>query len=910
MRHLLFLLSFCIPFTLSSQTQLSKDTTLANQHLLQTDSFIYANQLRTAIEKAQTAQALFSKNLGERHYKIGLTLGKIGRAMYYQGRYIASLETLLKALEILQTQSNATEAYAELASVYNNLGLNYSTQGDFQNAILHQEKGLDIALKTKRDDDFIAPFYVNIGGNYIKLGQYNKAQEYNQEAARYAKSPLNRARLANNNALLTQYTPENNIFEGIELEEASKKATAMAQKGINELNGLSNSVDNIKLRLQLNVAFFYTVIYEYDKAIEQYENLETLIKTTYGEQHPSTAQYYLNAADAYRGKGAFEKAEQLLDRALNIYGYRDNDSFDEISDINNTARVLMGKGLFHRFWYEAKGDLKQLGKAKLWLETAIEAQNYQLKNVGSASIGGITAMLNQTLNFAIQINYTLYDKTGDNKFLADIFLLSEKDKAYRLRAAIYEAQAKQFANLPKQLLQQEDRLKQEIIIEKQKRYNILAAGYSRTDSTYIASAADLLQLENNLEELKNQIQKQAPNYFDANYNDEVCSVQEVQKLLLASNQALIEYFIGDSLNLYIIAVRKDDFQVKKVKMNQNWNNWIVKMRKDVSTRTIGDPANEAFQLYDQLIAPVSDFLTGTANWKIVPDYTLGLIPFDLLSTQVVSEDRPPSFLIQEKTTSLAFSATLWKAMRDKEHSLAPKYTFLGLAPAFTGSEYEAVRAKMKPLNFNAKEIENIQKLMNGKILVGEAATEEAFTTLASDFSIIHFSTHGKANQKAGDFSYLALAAIEGEPENEVLYASEIYHLQLYADMVVLSACETGIGEVQTSEGVISLARAFGYAGAKSVVTSIWQIDDQASADLMVSFYENLKTGMPKDEALRTAKLAVFEGRFSKAYYWAAFVPIGDMSPLELQSRLPIWTWIIVAFTITLLLFLLRQKRKS
>ena len=115
------------------------------------------------------------------------------------------------------------------------------------------------------------------------------------------------------------------------------------------------------------------------------------------------------------------------------------------------------------------------------------------------------------------------------------------------------------------------------------------------------------------------------------------------------------------------------------------------------------------------------------------------------------------------------------------------------------------------------------------------------------------------------------------------YAKDIYNLSLNADLVTLSACETGIGELKRGEGIISLARAFAYAGAKSIVTTLWSVNDVRTSELMEHFYKNLYKGMDKDAALWQAKkdfLKAHKGMSAHPYYWAGFIPIGDMSPIR------------------------------
>ncbi|NJL75556.1 MAG: CHAT domain-containing protein [Saprospiraceae bacterium] len=207
----------------------------------------------------------------------------------------------------------------------------------------------------------------------------------------------------------------------------------------------------------------------------------------------------------------------------------------------------------------------------------------------------------------------------------------------------------------------------------------------------------------------------------------------------------------------------------------------------------------------------------------------------------------------------------------------------------------------------------LQKLLGGKVIVGEKATVSAFEQQAPFYKIIHLATHGKANDEVGDYAYLAFTEVFDSLDNEKLYNRDLYHLNLNADMVVLSACETGIGELRLGEGIISLARGFSYAGAKSIITTLWSVDDETTQKLMTQFYTHLKVGMAKDAALRQAKIDFLNTNSSlKAhpFYWATFIPIGDTQPIEPPSNFFIWMWGLVLMVVGALVFYVWRKKSK
>ena len=140
-----------------------------------------------------------------------------------------------------------------------------------------------------------------------------------------------------------------------------------------------------------------------------------------------------------------------------------------------------------------------------------------------------------------------------------------------------------------------------------------------------------------------------------------------------------------------------------------------------------------------------------------------------------------------------------------------------------------------------------------------------------------------ANDAIGAFAFLAFTEIPDTIENELLFIKDVYNLELNADLVVLSACQTGIGKLQRGEGIISLARAFAYAGAKSIVTTLWNVNDVKTKDLMIDFHLKLKNGADKDVALFQAQkkyLETHKGELANPYYWAPFISIGNKQGIK------------------------------
>jgi CHAT domain-containing protein len=165
------------------------------------------------------------------------------------------------------------------------------------------------------------------------------------------------------------------------------------------------------------------------------------------------------------------------------------------------------------------------------------------------------------------------------------------------------------------------------------------------------------------------------------------------------------------------------------------------------------------------------------------------------------------------------------------------------------------------------------------LYTGADATEEKLkgSRWLSGAHRLHFATHGIISEAQPELSALQLTRAEGSREDGLLQAYEIFNLRLGADLVVLSACETALGKQLTGEGLMGLTRAFLYAGAHSVVVSLWPVaDDSATPDLMVSFYRRLDRSPDKSEALQAAKLELIRKKqYAHPYYWAPFILVGE-----------------------------------
>ncbi len=181
-------------------------------------------------------------------------------------------------------------------------------------------------------------------------------------------------------------------------------------------------------------------------------------------------------------------------------------------------------------------------------------------------------------------------------------------------------------------------------------------------------------------------------------------------------------------------------------------------------------------------------------------------------------------------------------------------------------------------------MENISKTINTKVFINAEATEINFRNNTENYDILHLAMHAYINDSLPGFSRLAFSLDTSNIANSDgwLNTADIYNLNINAKLTVLSACNTGSGQLKKGEGIMSLARGFFYAGCPAIIMSLWEVEDQSGTQIMGSFYKNLKKGKTKDESLRQAKLEYLENSNSRRahpHYWLGYINIGDNSPL-------------------------------
>ncbi|MGI9545428.1 MAG: CHAT domain-containing protein, partial [Cyclobacteriaceae bacterium] len=386
------------------------------------------------------------------------------------------------------------------------------------------------------------------------------------------------------------------------------------------------------------------------------------------------------------------------------------------------------------------------------------------------------------------------------------------------------------------------------------------------------------------------------------------SVSDVQENLLSQHNAVVEYFKGAD-HLFTFYVDQQQVSLHHQSIDDHFNNQINRFIDAIKTHNSVPQtfAKASSELYDILVAPLQ-IGNNITHLNIVPDGVLNYVPFEILSSASDLDNyQLANYLFKDYSISYQYSTTIsLESLKNQEKVTDGQY--LAFAPDFNKRNNtstlpdqalafnEPVRGSLAELEGTEREVSVISKLIEGQFYEGSGASELRFKQQAKDFSIIHLATHAIIDNDNPMNSRLLFTINDDTTEDGDLHAWELYNMKLKARMAVLSACNTGSGQLQRGEGVMSLGRAFAYAGCPSIVMSLWPAQDQATADIMTYFYEGLANGSSKDKALQEAKLKYLENAedlFAHPFYWAGFVVQGDPKPIILSKRFNYW-WIIVS----------------
>ncbi len=768
--------------------------------------------------------------------------------------------------------------------LYNSMGLLHFSTGNYHQSINYYTKTLEVL---DENDSFYESDVVAVNSNLAlsntRLGNYQNA------IAQY-KNILNYE--VGGNAVHKVY-----LNLGVAYSKADDYKEALFYLGKTLRSGLTS----IRVDALNNIGGIYLASSEYDSAAFYFTRALVVNKQLINSKNLSLSETYMGLARVAETVGDFEKSLTYYQKAL-ISASLDFEETDVTKNPNlhhqfisllNLFDILQGKAHVFFAYYLKNQDLKYARHSLETYNVAIQVAQQLQKTYDTDDAKLFFAQQVYPLyEEAIKCAYQLFEETGNEIFEGMAFEIAEISRATVLTEMLKELDIKTAAGVDQNLLQEEKRLKQQItalrlkIVENTDTASI-SAEVQRVNDLEIALSRTIRTLQSNSD------------YYALKYRQDTLNLAKIQTII-EDDDVIIEYFLGNT-ELFIFLVTKGGLQIKRIMLPSNFSDILSSVQHALYEHEEGQSSDlygALNQLHQILIEPVSEFIKNKNRLIIVPDGQLSYLPFEILTSGDSRE-----YLLKDYAIAYAYSATLLgEAIR--ERNVVSNTDILAMAP-FAGEGKETVRNGLDLLGKSKEEVEKL----GGSIYIKDAATKDVFLKEAGSYGIIHLATHARADNEKPLNSYIAFYPEKDTSEAGYrLYTDELYNLQLdSAQLIILSACEAGGGKLVQGEGIISLARAFAYAGCPNIITTLWQASDQASAFITTDMHKYLRKGYAKDDALRLAKLDyIAEQPLHKdPYYWANFIFIGDPAPIYSKSYF--WWYFIGGIILLLPLLLFRRN---
>lgn len=814
------------------------------------------------------------------------TLGALGVTYFTQGEVHAALENYRRALAVWQRLGNRSQQ----GLVLHNIGRIYEVAGEYQPALENTFQALELRRAVK-DREEEADDLNSIGRIYSHLGEWSRAVEYYTSALALWRAAGDRRReavaLSNLGIALAALDEPARAAEHFNQSLALHRAVGYRVGEAIVLDQLGD--------LRLKARDLPGALDHYRQALELWSGAEN--RSGQAQSNEKLGFLYLAWEDPARGLEYFQRGI-TLHRAV-------GDRQGEARVLSGMARAEYGRGRFA----EARRHID----AALALVESIRAGvgSQQLRASYLASVQNFY-QLNQDILMRLDL------AAPGNGYDAMAFEAAERARARSLIELLVESQAQIREGVDPALLERERKLIQLLNAKAQRRMELRADG--RRESQGEALDREINELEDEYQQVQSSIRRNSPHYA-ALTQPRPLSLREIQQEVLAADSLLLEYSLGEDRS-HLWAVTKDSiagFELPGRAVIEQSARRVVEMLAARSRTVRGESAavraeriRKADAQLPQLAREFGALILGPIASRlerqqllIVADGALQYIPFAMLPKPVTGEP----LMVDHEIVTLPSASTLAVMRQElKDRQPAPNMLAVIADPVFSANDDRNVKSRSTrnqtrdifhddqetPAVFGGKlsiprlpytrlEAERILALAAGqpnlKALDYKANLATATDPELGRYRYVHFATHGLLDSERPGLSSLVLSLVneKGARQEGFLRANEIYNLHLPAELVVLSACQSGLGKEIRGEGLVGLTRGFMYAGAARVVVSLWNVNDRATADLMSEFYRQmLRAGQRPAAALRSAQVALWKQKqWSAPYFWAAFVLQGE-----------------------------------
>jgi CHAT domain-containing protein len=877
-------------------------------------SYIKANQknLEESTDFFNKSVALFINKWGSNNTRlIALYTDYVDvlRANTYDDKMI---EMDLKTLEIIEKNkfSDITR-YIQ----YVNTGLDYRQIGEHEKALEYLELAksfYDSSIDTNKLR------FLKISLNLAAV--YNDKQEYSKAAIQIKKAISTFENIKQPQDLQLNVASKLYHAEGLNFwrEKFYDKAIQSLNKAINIKQRFDTAT--ISIRRDLNIGLSYHLLGRVYVSKRNFKIAdEIFLKSIEVSKRDNLSHNWMNFNELSNSnylQGDFTKAVMFSDSALKPFVFEINSTGYPLSIKpftipagRNLIEVLAQRSDGFKLGFKQTKQQNYLAIADSLIQKTLDIkEDIANRTNNKENVNTLESSALAIYERALRIIDEQYTLSNNEKNLEKAFSFLEKTKSLQLRESLNKISAIKYSTISKTILQEEQLINTSIttierkILEERQKLEL------KNEETLKILNNQLFNKKQEKEALITQIKKSYPSYYRTRFDNSSVDFSTF-KTYLKPNQTVLNYFVGDT-NIYILVINQKHTSLRVIPKDFSLDRWIDTFRigadKEFKTR-VRPFVNNAHNLYKKLIAPITDLLPKRDSGQIppqliiIPDDSLGYIPFEALITKPASNAikfNQHHYLIQDYVISYNFSATAYVRMQQKKHLEEPTYSFVGLAPFSSDSinstlafnDRSIIKKDFGPLPSSGVEVDRLGSMTQGQVFKSNKASCDLFKLMAQHARIVHVSSHGIGNDSLSGLSYLIFAPSPNSNDNGILYSKDIYNLHLNADLVVLSACETGIGKLRRGEGVMGLSRAFAAAGAKSVVYSLWRANDAVTKNLMIDFYQIMLKGegITKDEALWQAKINYISKEEIDAekrhpFYWAPFVFVGDSDKLRIKN---------------------------
>jgi len=847
-----------------------------------------------ALDYYQKSLKIRKAILGNNHPETATSYNNIGLIYKEQREYDKAIEYHKKAISIQKAIFG--ENFPELATGYQGIGTVYKTKGELDLAMEYFMKALSIRKKRFGDNHpLVAKDLINIGNVYIDKNDNDNAVDVFQKALRIQLKTLSKT----HPDLAITYNNIGNIYSNNEEFDLALsfylKAVDIKKANVGEehpeIADFYNNIGNIYLEKG-----------DYEQALSYQEQALMLKELFFGPTHPATTLQYLNIGNIYYKQSEYDKALDNFQKSIvaNVKNFKitegdvvKNPEIKNYYDIVKLLGSLRGKAKSFAGKYtknELTQELEYAFNTYKKIDKIIDViRRTTTSKKDKIEFGKVSsAIYDQAVDVCFKLN-KLKNKEKGQFYLEEAFYFSEKNKAGVLLEAIAGSDAKKFAGIPDNALKKEKDLNNKIANLEKK----LAEEYDPDKAAAIQNKMFNFKREYN--NLVVGFEKKYPKYYEMKYANKYVNISQIQSIL--DNQTAIRsYLLGDSL-IYIFTISKDEIFLDKSIKTDEFDFQIFAIRKQMTSGSIADIKQfmiDANTLHTTLFP--KPLVENIKRLIIIPDGNLGLIPFEALLTKKAdykfNEFSKYPFLIKDYEISYQYSANLYYKIYNKileSEKLWTSESWLGVAPVFKDTKNLVINdANITALPGSETEINTIKTNFTKKGYKADSKlfveANETFmkSTALKNYKYLHIATHGFVNSDKPELSGIIMTDKHDKTSDGVLYSGEIYNLNLNSDLVVLSACETGLGKVSEGEGIIGLSRALLYAGTNNIVVSLWKVADNSTSQLMVDLYSNMIKGFKNknktflySNSLREAKLKMINNeKFGHPFFWSPFILIG------------------------------------